>query len=551
MVLGHDIGIHGQLAGRATFRGPVDGLTLDGTLELTDLHRWDLLPPYAEGGPLRVRGRLDLPAQAAEIETVPDARSAIGLRLRAWDYLAQPRWVVGATLHGFPIAPLAEVGRHMGLALGAGERPEGVVSGAVAYSPDSGLQGALLADGFSLSAPERLPLKAESVRLLFDGDRTTMPPAVVTIGEEDRATLRFDYSLGRHQLDLRLDTGGMGLAMLSPSSGPVPGLSRPDFAGVFRSGQWSGRLAFHGEGDSPGAWSGTLQLRDAVAALDGLSDPVRIAAANVSIQKDGGVRASGIEAASGGLEFRGEYVFQPGASRPERIAGRVARARLSDVDRLLGPTLHRPRGLLSRTLRLDRGALPDWLAARRLHGSLEIGELEIAGETIESLQLDFYWDGASIDVPRYSARALGGELDGYLSLDLRAADPSLRVAGRLETPRWRGGSLVGEGVLAASGSAETIRRNLRAEGQFRLHNASLGPGAPIPQLAGDWNLFWEKGVPRLRLDALRLTEGDEVFTGQGGAIALDRLEAGLALGDRRVRLSGALRPLSLSRSEGR
>ncbi len=550
LIYGYDIGVHGQVSGRAAVRGALDALGIDGTLDLTDLHRWDLLPPYAEGGPVRLRGRLNLPGQELDIETAPDPRSAVGFRLRATGYLGQPRWVAGATLNGFPLEPVADVGRHMGLPLAANSRLKGTLTGAVAYSPADGFRGSLLAAGVSLEQAGRPALETREARLVLDGDHVSLAAGPASLGGEGRAGLKLDYWIGRRRLELRLDAERIEAAALGGDPGPFPGASLPAFAGWFREGLWSGRLVYRQEGEAPGAWNGTMRLDGATASLDGLAEPVRIARADVAVQGEQ-VRFSGVEATAGGLELRGEYARQPAARRPDQVAIRIPRATLGEIERLLGPTLRRPRGLLSRTLRLERGTVPEWLGSRRAHGTLEIGTLEAAGVTAEPVRLSFYWDGPAVDVPRFAARVAGGELEGHFSVNLGGAEAALRLAGRLENGNWRGGRLSADGTLTASGSGAAFYSSLRSEGTFRLQNAALGAGAQFPLATGTWALSWEKTAPRVQLSGVRVVDDDGVYTGHGGSAGADRLELELSRGERRLRLAGTLKPLELARADER
>jgi hypothetical protein len=547
LIYGYDIGVHGQVSGRAALRGALDALAIDGTLDLTDLHRWDLLPPYAEGGPVRLRGRLNLPGQELDIETAPDPRSAVGFRLRATGYLGQPRWVAGATLNGFPLEPVADVGRHMGLPLAENDRLKGTLTGAVAYSPADGFRGSLLAAEVSLEQAGRPAMQAREARLVLDGDHVTLAAGPASFGGQGRAALKLDYWIGRRRMELRLEAERLEAAALAGGSGPLPGAPPPAFAAWFREGVWSGRLVYRRDGVAPGAWIGTMRLDEAAASLEGFAEPVRIAHAEVAVQGEQ-VRVSDVEAAAGGLEIRGEYVRQPAARRPDQVAIRIPRATLGEVERLLGPALRRPRGLLSRTLRLERGTVPEWLGARRAQGTLEIGALETAGVTAESVRLSFYWDGAAVDVPRYAARVAGGELEGYFTVNLGGAEASLRLSGRLENGNWRGGRLSADGTLTASGSGEAFYRSLRSEGTFRVQNAAVGAGAQFPLAAGTWALSWEKTAPRVQLSGVRVVDDDGVYTGHGGSAGADKLELELSRGERRLRLAGTLKPLELVRA---
>ncbi len=550
LVHGHDLGVHGQVGGRARLRGPLSALAITGTLTLDDIHRWDLLPPYAKGGPLNFRGTLDLLSQNLDLETVPSRQSALAVRFRVFDYMVHPRWVAGLTLNGLSVPPLVDVARHMGAGIAGDVRMDGAVSGTITYTPEEGMRGSVSLAGTSISAPDSPLVRLAEASLVLEGDHVRMPPTAIAVGEREQATLQFDYFFQKQQLDLSLATASMSIAALQSGGGPLPGMPKPGFVAGLRGGEWAGRLAYEQQGESPGVWAGAVDLHGTQLELQGLSDPLEIRSAVLTLQGDR-IQARGIAAAAAGVEIRGQYDYRPGARRPHRVALRLASLRGSDIEKLMAPTLRPRRSFLSRTLRLPGAGVPDWLRERHAQGSLEIGSLAIAGELIESVRLDFFWDGPELDAPRFVARAAGGIAEGHLAVDLRGPEPSFRVAGKLESSAWKGGRLEGDAVINSTGVGEDLRRNLRAEGSFRAQSVRMGAETPVLSLAGAWSLLWERKGPSLQLSDLRFTDGDEVLTGQGTTTDDERLQIDLARGDRRIRLSGSLKPLAVSESEAR
>src|SRR5579863_7278003 len=57
---GSDIGIHGYAFADATLDGPLSKLDITGDLNISDVHRWDLMPAPGEGWTLNYRGLLNL-----------------------------------------------------------------------------------------------------------------------------------------------------------------------------------------------------------------------------------------------------------------------------------------------------------------------------------------------------------------------------------------------------------------------------------------------------------------------------------------------------------
>ena len=549
LIHGHDIGVHGQVGGHASLRGSLSGLDLAGSLQLSDIHRWDLLPPYAAGGRLNFRGKLDLLAQKLEIETAPDAGSALAVRFRASNYLARPLWSVSLTMDHFPLQPLVDIARHMGTGLPESLTVEGSMLGAVTYSPEDGVQGGVLLQETAIGVSNAPSLRLQEARLTLDGKRVRLAPAVVAVGPADSARLELDYLIAPRRLDLKLSTNSMSIAALQTAGGSLPGLLLPPVLAALHDGTWSGWLRFR-QGGAPDPWSGVMQVREARVSLPGLAQPLELQRAEIDLQGER-IAMRMLEAKAGGTELYGEYRFNPKAARPHHVACRIPKLEASEFASLLAPTLLRPQSLLSRALRLGRVTVPDWLADRRAEGTVEIDSLVFAGETFEAASLRFFLDGPELDVPRFEARVKGGQASGYFRASFGGGRPSYVLGGRLEGAAWRGGSLSGEGEIQTSGTGDDLYWNLSADGSFRAQGVTLGQDFQARALSGAWSLRWDRKHPRLELNNLRLAEGAEVLTGQGLALNTGQLRIDLAQGERRLRLAGSLDPIRLEVTERR
>jgi hypothetical protein len=549
LIHGYDIGLHGQVGGHASFRGSLSDLDIACTLQLNEIHRWDLLPPYAEGGPLNLRGKLDILAQRLDIETVPAAGTAFAIRFRASNYLAKPLWSVSLTMDRLPLQPLLDVARHLGTGLPESLTAGGSVLGAVVYSPDDGVHGGVLLRDAVIGVPNAPALRFQEARLTLDGNRIRLAPAVVAMGSAETARLELDYLIAPQRLDLRLSTNSMSIAALQTEGGSLPGLLLPPVFAAFNEGNWSGWLRFR-EGDAPNQWSGAIRLQGTRVSLPGLAQPLELQRAEVDLQGER-IAVRMLEARAGGTEFRGEYRFNPKAARPHHLACRIPKLEASDLASLLAPALLRPQSFLSRTLRLGRVTVPDWMAARRAEGTVEIDSLGFAGETFEAASLRFFLDGPELDVPRFQARVKGGQAVGHFRASFGAGEPSYVLGGSLEGAAWRGGSLSGEGAIRTSGAGDDLYWNLSAEGSFRAQGVTLGQDLQARALSGAWGLRWDRKHPRLELNDLRFAEGEDVLTGQGLALDSSQLRIDLAQGDRRLRLAGTLDPIRLEVTERR
>lgn len=549
LIHGHDIGVHGQVGGHASLRGSLSGLDLAGSLQLTEIHRWDLLPPYAAGGLLNFRGKLDLLAQSLDIETVPAAGSAFAVRFRASNYLARPLWSVSLTMDHLPLQPLVDVARHLGTGLPESLTAGGSILGAVAYSPEDGVHGAVLLEEAVIGVANAPSLRLDEARLTLDSDRLRLSPAVVAVGPAETARVELEYLIAPQRLDLRLSTNSMSIAALQTEGGALPGLPLPPLLAEFHDGKWSGWLRFRG-GEAPSPWSGAIRLQGTSVSLPGLAQPLELRRAEIELQGER-IAVRMLEARAGGTELRGEYRYNPKAARPHHLVCRIPKLEASELASLLAPTLLRPQSFFSRALRLGRGAVPDWLAARRAEGTVEIDSLAFAGETFEPVSLRFFLDGPELDVPRFQARVKGGQAAGYFRASLAGGQPSYVLGGSLEGAAWKGGSLSGEGAIRTSGAGDDLYWNLSAEGSFRAQGVTLGQDLQARAMSGAWGLRWDRKHPRLELNDLRLAEGDDVLTGQGLALDTGQLRIDLAQGERRLRLAGSLDPIRLEVTERR
>lgn len=548
LVRGADLGIHGQLSGRISLSGPLSALQLAGDLRLADLHRWDQLPPYAQGGTVKLRGTLDLPSQNLTVDFAPAASADFEGRIQVSSFLSRPVWEAGLKFSALPAPPLLEIARHMGVALPESVRVEGTLAGEVSLAAGGALRGSVTARQTRIGDAQDWRIQFDEAKILLDPRRVVLEPVSAKFGTGEEAAIAVSYSTGAPaELEVRITATQMGTATLLQLEPLLPAIAAPPFARALQKGNWSGRLRFVRGPANPGEWTGAVKLTDAEMAVPGLAVPVSLQQAELEIQHNR-LQARRIRGQAGPVEFEAQYQFQPGGTRPHRLDIRAAELSAADLEALLMPTLRRPQGFLARALSLGRTQLPRWLAERRLEGSAAVGSLSLLDETFEQVRLNYYWDGAQVDVPNFQARVRQGLATGFLKIDLRGASPSFLAAGRLEDAQWRNGSLSGDAVVQTSGLGAEAFANLRAEGTFRAESVILDQ-PPRRTLWGAWSLRWERKQPKLELADVRLSEGQEVFTGQGLTSEDHQLQIEVAHGEARRRISGPLRSLDLAIAE--
>jgi len=522
--------VHGTISSRLHLGGPINHIGIQGRLHIQDVHRWDLLPGSGQDWPIDISGSLDLPGQLLEVQSASAANATppLWLHFRAADYLSQPHWAVAANWNRFPIEPLMELARHMGAELPPKLKLSGTLDGALGYSGEGGLQGELAFHNPALTIPDSPPLGAEQAHVVFDHSLVRLTPAVVRTADQDEARMEAAYSLDEGTLDLKISTGAMKVASLRSqvALAAVPWLEQ------VRSGEWSGQLAYHRDVSKSG-WTGDLQLRDASMQIQGLADPLEIAAAHAQI--DGPrVALDHLDAQAGPLEFTGDYRYEPGTVRPHRPRLRLAEADAAAIEAELAPTLVRG-GLLARAL--GRTRLPDWLKQWEIDGSLQIDDLALAGSHLSGVRAHILWDAAHVQLDGLQARLERAALTGQLAVNLRGRFPSYKLTARVKGLSWQSGKVDAKGVIETSGTGAQLAANLTSEGEFT--GAALDFGSLAwRSVSGSYQLG-----PRLRLMGLKLRTDDETYTGRGATLADGRLVIVLNNGSKDLRMSGTLAQL--------
>ncbi|HTS61309.1 MAG TPA: hypothetical protein VMH28_04760 [Candidatus Acidoferrales bacterium] len=539
LISGEDAGVHGSLSSRLHFAGPLNNLGIAGRVDISDIHRWDMLPGNSEGGTLYVSGRLDLIGQQLELHssTPGNAPLPLAVHFRATDYLSQPHWAVALNWNRFPIEPVLEFARHMGAQVAPRLRFAGTMDGAIGYSGRGSLQGGVAFHDAALTIPDSPPVRVEQASLVFGGGHAHFSPALVRSGDKDQARIEADYGFDSETLALGISTDGMNVQSLRAqvSLAAVPGLEQ------FTSGEWSGDLRYVRD-PRTGGWSGHFTLSDARIAVPGLAHPIQIASARAQI--DGArLTMDRIAAQAGKLPFAAEYRYEPGTARPHRLRLRAETWDAADLEAELMPTLRRATNLFARAL--GRVVVTDWLRERNLDGTLQIDDLAVAGAHLENLRARLLWDVARVQVENLQARLEGAALAGKLDVNLRGSRPNYRLAARMKGVAWQNGKLDLDGTLETFGTGVQLVTNLNAEGAFSGTNFDLGGLAPLRTAAGSFNLSWWQSGPRLLLTGLNLRTDEDTYTGRGATQEDGRLMVVLTSGAKEMRMTGTLAKLKI------
>jgi hypothetical protein len=530
LIEGHGVGVHGILATRAHIAGPLSALAITGQMQLSDVHRWDLMPAPGSWN-LKYRGTLDLWNQRLRLETVPDARSLPLLaKFDVSGYLSNPRWAVTLDFRELPSTTLLELARHMGAPFPDSITADGNVTGVVGYASATGLQGQLRFARTALKLPSADPIAFESADVLISKDRAAVGPAVVQMPNGQTAELQASYLLASGDIDVRLSTDRMDLAQLHSGTALALGAGLLPALEYFRQGSWKGSIAFTRAGDAVGQWHAELELQNTRLEVPGIAAPVSVSSASLSIAGDT-FALTRVRGRGGDIPFTAE-LRSPGRMRID-----IAEATPEGLEALFRPTLSRSQSLLSRTLRLGRLTMPEWLRSRRLDANVRINRLAINGDDWTVAKSRLIWEGGRIRITGIDAHHQDMSAMGAIQIDVSGPEPAYTAQGRLENLAYKSGTLSMEGTATSGGLGPDVIATAKGEGSFSGEDISFAPDAEFETVAGDFVL---SSGGRVRLTNLQIAEGPDTFAGQGSTQADGRLLLELTGARKQLRLVGTL-----------
>jgi hypothetical protein len=544
LMSGQDAGVHGTLSSRLHLAGPLSNIGMTGRLDIGDVHRWDMMRGNSQGWRLEIRGRLDLINQQIELHSTTAGNTALPLAVhfRATDYLSRPHWAVGLNWNRFPVAPMVELARHMGAQFPAKLQLTGTMDGAIGYSGQGSLQGALAFHDTALAIPDSPAVGFEQAYIILENGHARLSPALVRGGENgdlqaSAARIEADYTLDTQTLDLAISTDAMKVQSLRAqvALAAVPCLEQ------ITGGQWSGELHYH-RAPAEAAWSGRLVLTDAGIAIPGLADPVQLNSAHAQIDGER-VVLDRIDAQAGKLAFTGDYRYEPGVARPHRLRLHAESWDAAELEAELMPTLRRSTNLIARAL--GRPMVTDWLRQRNLEGAVQIDDLLLAGAHLEDFRARVLWDVARVQLESIEAGLDGAVLTGKLEVNLRGSRPNYKLTSKVKGMEWQAGKVDADSTLETFGTGTQVLTNATAEGSFRGASIDLGTLPPLRSVAGLYSFSWWQAGPRLLLTGLNLRTEDETYTGRGATQDDGRLVILLSNGAKEMRMSGTLAKLKV------
>ena len=468
LLRGQVVGLHGLVATYATIKGPLSNLVVTGQLQLSDVHRWDLIPT-SSGGVVRVnyRGAIDWRSQKIDLAATrkDNPQLPLSARARVFDFLLEPRWATDVTLDNVPAAPLVEVARHMGATLPRDFDLDGKLVGVIGYASTGGMQGQITLEDPKVTVGGVTRLEAAKVQLSLDGQHIRLDPSPVVGEGGQSAEVAMDYQPARNSLAVTVTAKALRISEMQAGSGHLLSAAAIPLFENLTGGRWSGTLHYQVEGDKPGAWTGSFDLRDVEAAIPGMSETFQLASASVALEGDA-VVVSKLRGKVGEVEMDGDYRYDPAAERPHRFRVNIGSADLADLERIFLPTLRRERGFIARTLRLNAAPMPDWLDTRHAEGTLHIETLTAGDLEWDRVRARVLWESGTVQFTNLEAVAEDGAVTGSVTIDVSGPLPKYRLRGQWKGLAWKGTTVEMTGRLDASGTGSDLLRSVQAEGSF-------------------------------------------------------------------------------------
>lgn len=534
---GYDIGIHGYVSSHAVIEGPIASLRVKGSLNLEDVHRWDLLPSHGDQWRVSYKGNLDAVHRKLDLETAQSGEVPLQLRVQVNDFLTQPSWSLLAQLHRAPAEKLFPLATRMGIAVPNDLKFSGELEGAVSYSNRAGFDGTVSLNQAKAILPSAGSWESEQVVASVSDEGIHIAPSEVALQSGDKFQVSGDYNPGARKVDIALRTDAARIdevtkvAKIWFASAPV--------LESFRQGTFSGQVRYQSEPDLAPLWSGRIQISDAVLDVPGVTSPVRNLAALASLNQEN-VEVSRFTGEFAGAKIQGQYRYLPLATHPERLRLEIASADINKLEELFAPTLQ-TQGLLAR-FRLGRRALPSWLRTRKLEADVIVNELLIPGAPVASARAHLLWEGSTAKFSAVRMKWAEATVHGTLILNLVNNLPRYRFTGRVEDYAWKRGRLTAAGRFDTSGLGSDFVRNLRSAGTFTGEDIALSQEMSLEKAEGRFNVRFDDGWPNLTVSQAEAMGGGESWEGKAVSQRDGKFMVDLKNVDRQIRVVSDLNP---------
>jgi len=546
-----DFGIHGQVASNATLGGPLSHIAITGSLNVSDLHRWDLMPAPGEGWTLKYRGLLDVHSQKLDLETsaAPEEKIPVALKFRAADFISAPKWAASMILKDLPAASLVETARHLGAAFPDSVQVDGKVNGGLGFSNSGGIQGELAVANASFKFPDNGSAQIDSAEILITNQEVSLSPAELTLDNGHTAVIQARYDAGVQDFTMQIATKLLTAADLKSGPGSlVDAAAIPVLAGC-RQGIWDGNVRYERKGHAPGQWSGSFDVQNAQLDLPGVAAPLHVISGGVEMD-NGKVQIKNLRGRVGPVAIQADYRFDFNGG-PHLMRLTASEAGVAELERLFMPTLRRKQGFLA-NLRLQRAPVPDWLKERDLEGSVQIKRLVFEDTALCAFKAHLTWSGTDAQLTNATCVQDDMEASGRVAINLAGSAPQYRLTGQVRNLDYHDGTLDFEGRFDTVGTGTGVLGNATSQGVFTGRDIQLSTDTTLHDVSGAYQLSTGVTGPRLVLTKIQASDGLDTFTGQGASLTDGRIVLDLTTAAKRqVKLSGTLFPLQSPPSEPR
>jgi hypothetical protein len=503
---GYESNLHGDVAGDAHLAGPLNQIGIAGRMTVSDVHAWNQTPPGGSGWRFDIGGTFNLPGQVIDLSAkAAGSQSPLQVRYRVSDYLRHPRWGVTVNLNHFPLSPVPEIARNLGIPVPADYKFEGTADGAVGYSMPEGaprMDGEMSFSNSTFVVARTPPLHMPSAELRFSGSTVKLEAAEVTNESQETAAIAGSFDVESRALNVELSSDGMAIASLKRqvAVAGIPLLSQAT------SGTWRGDLRY---GD--GAWSGDVNLADADIPFEAFAQPVHLVSTDATI--DGaGLSMKRIKLTLGDIAADGEYRYDAAATRPHKFKITIPEASAAALEKLLMPTLRRGN-FLNYAFNFGRVPEPDWLRTMRADGTIQTGSLDIGGAHFAKLRARVIWEGTGIQLGGLETQFGDAKFNGSATLHLAGRQPAYDVKGKLTGLEWHNGTIGAEGGLSTAGFGAALLTNMKAQGTFDGRDLELSAPDVYDSVTGTFEWAWDARNPKLKVPQLVMKAGPDTWLG--------------------------------------
>ncbi|HEV2198212.1 MAG TPA: AsmA family protein [Bryobacteraceae bacterium] len=564
--------LQGQVSLSAQMSGVPSRMAVTGELLVDEGRRSDFLPNSDAKWKLAYKGALDLVGQKVALDSVADSKSSpYAAHLEAANFMTQPQWEASVAPKEAPLGAVLDAARRIGAPLPEKLSSEGSVSGGLQYEMETGLTGNLEARDAAFTLPGSPTVRAECLTMKIGAQTVAFGPSVLALGDDvfagekqnaqDKQSTQIEASYkfdGSAAAEVKVTTRGMdidglrafaAIAPLDRALGPDTEHTK-DQSHDRKQGTWRGSIRYQRSATEEGAWTGDYSIENARVAVDGISDPIRIQSANISAGA-GRLAVTRMKATAGDVAFAGEYRWEAkvegsAAERPHKFKLQIAEASATELDRLFKPALIRGGGFIERTLRFGGASpAPDWLVQRKAEGTVAIADLTAGDHELAVDSARVVWEGTSLRFSSIDARLLdagveGAALKGDINVDLSEGAPQYRLTGKVAGVPYKGGRLDFEGGIEAAGDGLPLLASLRATGTLSGRSIAFSPDADFRNVSGRFQAFLQGTSLRWKFTDLEVTQGSDVYLGEGAAQADGKVVLDLINRGKQVRYTGSL-----------